>query len=250
MIQSRQGFTGKGKQLHDDFSRIPMFKQLISNIATAIMMLGAVTSVSAEVFERQDEGQVNFIQWNNSAFDSYTINPSRTQTDWINRHYWRMITHPPYFDTRLSWYSNAWAYFDVSKVYVDPSRGDNDILTHRPEWIYKDAAGNKLYIPWGCSGGTCPQYAANIGDPNFRAFRITQMAKILKKGYRGLWLDDVNMLERTSDGNGVAVSAIDTNTGKPMTLANWRNYMALYAEEVRAAFPAIEIVHNALWFAD
>lgn len=227
-----------------------MFKQIISNIATVLMILGAVTSVSAGVFERQNEGQVNFIQWNNRAFDPYTNNPSDGQKVWLNDHYWRMITHPPYFDTRLSWYSNAWAYFDISRVYVDPGRGDSDILVDHPEWIYKDASGNKLYIPWGCSGGTCPQYAANIGDPDFRAFRIAQMAEILKKGYRGLWLDDVNMLERTSNGNGVAISAIDTNTGKPMTLANWRNYMALYTEEVRAAFPDIEIVHNALWFAD
>jgi hypothetical protein len=35
-----------------------------------------------------------------------------------------------------------------------------------------------------------------------------------------------------------------------MTYDAWRSYMALFMEEVRAALPHAEIVHNALWFAD
>jgi hypothetical protein len=34
-----------------------------------------------------------------------------------------------------------------------------------------------------------------------------------------------------------------------MTLTDWRRYFAQFLEEVRAAFPNIEIAHNAIWYA-
>jgi hypothetical protein len=34
-----------------------------------------------------------------------------------------------------------------------------------------------------------------------------------------------------------------------MTYAAWRAYMARFMEEIRGAFPHIEIAHNAIWFA-
>ena len=42
---------------------------------------------------------------------------------------------------------------------------------------------------------------------------------------------------------------IDPRTGQAMTEADWRRYMAEFTEQIRAALPGKEIVHNAIWFA-
>ena len=80
-------------------------------------------------------------------------------------HYWRMRAYAPYFDTRLSWFPEARGSTRTPTRSI-PARTPLD--SEHPEWILKDAAGNKLYIPFGCSSGTCPQYAADIGNPAFR----------------------------------------------------------------------------------
>ena len=75
-----------------------------------------------------------------------------------------MRAYAPYFDSRLSWSSKAWVYQSAYAIYPGGARR----RAQHPEWILRDAAGNKLYIPFGCSGGTCPQYAGDIGNPAFR----------------------------------------------------------------------------------
>ncbi len=45
------------------------------------------------------------------------------------------------------------------------------------------------------------------------------------------------------------VAPIDSTTGQPMSATAWRAYMSEFTAEIRAAFPSIEIVHNAIWFA-
>ena len=73
----------------------------------------------------------------------------------------------PTSTSRLSWYGDAWAYQDLYAIYTD-----SDVVTRHPDWILKDAGGHKLYIPFGCSGGECPQYAADFGNPEFRSWWI------------------------------------------------------------------------------
>src|SRR3954452_10383127 len=97
-----------------------------------------------------------------SHSDVFTRNPGADQRQWMRDHYARMKTWAPYFDSRLDWYPNAWAYRDAYAIYKSDSR-----VSAHPDWILNDASGNRLYIPWGCSGGTCPQYAADIGNPAF-----------------------------------------------------------------------------------
>src|SRR5262249_2792546 len=101
-----------------------------------------------------------------------------------------------------------------------------------------------------CSGGSCPQYAADISSPAFRRHWIADAQAELRHGYRGLFIDDVNMEFRVANGQEQQVAPLDPATHQLMTYDAWRAYMAHLMEQIRAALPHTEIVHNAVWFAD
>jgi hypothetical protein len=145
----------------------------------------------------------------------------------------------------------AWVYMDSYAIYVN-----SPLIRQHPEWILKDASGKYLYIPWGCSNGTCPQYAGDISNPNFRGYQIAQFRAALaangssRCGYRGLWLDDVNFNMAVGDGSGNWVAPIDPATNQPITLSSWEAYFAEYVEMIRASLPpSVEILHNSVWYA-
>jgi Hypothetical glycosyl hydrolase family 15 len=190
-----------------------------------------------------DAGSVKLARAAESDFDRHTYAPAPEAQAFMRDRFWRMRTYAPYFDQRLAWYPDAWTYRDLYAIYRD-----GDLAREHPEWILRDAAGNKLYIPFDCGGGSCTQYAGDIGDPAFRAHWISR-AKEQVSGYRGLFVDDVNLEPRVSDGHGEHRMPVDERTGRAMTAADWRRYMAEFTEEIRAALPDTEIVHNALWFA-
>jgi len=191
-----------------------------------------------------EAGKVNFFRDADSEFDRYTSNPTPQQQEWMRTKFWRMLVYVPYFNARVGWFPNAWFYKDLYAIYVN-----SVVATEHPEWILRDAGGTRLYIPWGCANGTCPQYAADPGNQAFRDQWIAAARTTLAKGYRGLYVDDVNLeLSRVSDGSGRAVVPIDPRSGGSMTVADWRRYMAEFTEAIRAAFPQAEIVHNVLWF--
>lgn len=191
------------------------------------------------------EGSVLFFVDANSSFDEWTRDPTSEQQAWMRDNYFRMQTYSSYFDRRLSWYPNAWVYKDSYAI-----KPDWTVLTEHPEWVLRDASGNMLYIPFACSGGACTQYAADIGNPEFRSWWIAGAVSKIELGYVGIWVDDVNLDWRISNGNGDAVKPIDPRTGQEMTLANWRRYFAEFLEELRAAIPSAEIAHNIIWYAD
>ena len=179
-----------------------------------------------------------------SDFDIYSKNPDAATQAWMRKRYTRMQTYSPYFDSRLEWFPDAWAYKDSYAIKPHwPEFHDH------PEWVLRDQQGNLLYIPWGCEGGTCPQYAADVGNPEFRQHWIDEARELIARGYRGLWIDDVNLTWRVGDGNGRHVRPIDPRTGAAMTLQDWRRYFAEFMEEIRVALPDIEIAHNAIWYA-
>jgi SAM-dependent methyltransferase len=195
------------------------------------------------------EGTVRFVPYltSDSGYLPFIDNPNPAQQVWMRGHFARMFAFTPYFDSRLSWSPPAWAYKDSYAIY--PSAGPDDMgLDNAAQYILKDGQGNRLFIPFGCGGGTCPQYAADVGDPAYRALWIAQAKRTLAKGYRGLHVDDVNLEWRIGDGNGNEVLPLDPRTGAAMTLSNWRRYMAEFMEAIRAAFPTSEIVHNSLWW--
>ena len=189
-------------------------------------------------------GTVHFVRSADSSFDSITTNASPETQAWLRAHMWRMMVWSPYFDEKTAWYPQGWMYDDAYAIYRE-----SQLAAQHPEWILRDSAGNKLFIPFGCSGGTCPQYAGDISNPGFRHYWIEEARAHLAHGYRGLFVDDVNMEERVGNGTGAQVTPVGSG-GRAITPAAWRAYMAEFMTEIRAALPQAEIVHNALWFAN
>ena len=214
---------------------------LIAVLATAVALLGALLPAAWA----DSAGTVHFVRSADSAFDQYTSHPSPEAQEWLRTHMWRMTVFSPYFDERTRWFPDGWVYDDAYAIYTE-----SQLASEHPEWILRDASGNKLYIPFGCSGGSCPQYAGDIADPAYRHHWIENLKAELAHGYRGAFIDDVNMNMQVGNGSEAHVAPIDPATGEAMSEAAWRHYMAQFMGEVRAALPSIEIVHNAIWFAD
>lgn len=203
------------------------------------------------------QGHINFYKHTTSADDAYTASPTPSVVQFMNTNWPRLLTFAGYWDqyNNLSWYPNAWTYDDSIAIYSDPTNSFwANLIAQHPGWILHDTNGNPVYINWGCSGGTCPQYAANITDPNgFRAWWISSAQPYVTRSlpYKGIFVDDVNLdISRLSDGNGNTVIPVDPATGQPMTSEAWMSYFADYMAQVRAAFPGVEIVHNSLWYLD
>ena len=154
--------------------------------------------------------------------------------------YWRMRAYSPYFDSRTAWYSRAWSYKDAMAIYP----GEN-LLVDSTCATPRAASSTSGY---DCGGGSCPQFAGDIGSPAFRAHWIADAKRMYQAGYQGLFVDDVNMELRISDGNGNLQWPVDPRTGAAMNEASWRRYMAEFMEQIRREIPGAEIVHNSLWF--
>jgi hypothetical protein len=210
------------------------------SLLCALTMLGCSDAAFGSAPGRERAGIVHFAKSADSTFDQYSYAPSPARQQWMREKYWRMRAYSPYFDTRTAWYSRAWFYKDSYAIYPGESVPSDFYL--------RDAGGHKLYIWFDCGGGTCPQYAGDIGNPAYRAAWIADARARYAEGYQGIFVDDVNMELRISDGNGNLQWPVDPRTGRTMTEADWRRYMAEFMEQIRASLPGAEIVHNSLWF--
>src|SRR4051794_1245557 len=224
--------------------RIAPWRWLRSAAPLAATALALVMPAAATAAEGPEAGTVRFMKGAESMFDPFTRDPSPDTAQWMRDHYARMRTYASYFDTRTSWYPNAWTYKDAYAIYPGTA-----LASGADRFILRDGAGSKLYIPFACSGGTCPQYAADIGDPEFRAAWLEEARSQMSHGYRGLYVDDVNTYLQVCDGTGANVAPVDPRTGATMTWDAWKRYMADFMVEIRAAFPDREVVHNPVWFA-
>jgi hypothetical protein len=203
-----------------------------------------VGSFSASA-QTSDAGSVRFALRTGSDFDVFTNALSPVIGDWLNKKIWRMQVSAGYFDSRLSWYPNALIYKDLYGIpYYSP------IVSQHPDWILKDRNGNMLYVPFACDGQGCSQFAGDPGNANFRNWWIQNAAQSLSLGYKGLWIDDVNMYFQVGDGSANRVAPRDPRTGMTMTYDAWRNYIAGFTQQIRSAFPDKEITHNVIWFSD
>src|ERR1017187_2962888 len=121
------------------------------------LIAAAVSRVLTSKQPKVGQGVVHFVGGANSAFDKYTLHQDPTYGAFLRRHMWRMVVYSPYFDDKTRWYPNGWTYDDAYAIYPSSSLG-----VRHPEWILRDGAGHRLYIPFACAGGTCPQYAGDI----------------------------------------------------------------------------------------
>jgi Hypothetical glycosyl hydrolase family 15 len=223
-----------------------MYKRIVG-VSLGVLLAGALAASGPLTGSAAADtaGTVHFVRLADSSFDKFTSSPTSATQEWMNGHMWRMIVWSPYFDEKTRWYSNGWVYDDSYAIY----RGSAEARAH-PEWILRDSAGRPLYIPSGCSGTSCPEYAGDISNPAFRQAWIEELKSEVAKGYRGVFIDDVNMEMQVGNGNEETVAPIDPSTGRAMTSEAWRGYMARFMQEVRAQLPDIEIAHNAIWYAD
>jgi hypothetical protein len=189
-------------------------------------------------------GCVHFQLRTSSADDQYTNSPSQTMEQWFQTHLWEMQVYSPYFDSRLSWYPRAVTYFESYGIHLD-----DPLVSEHPEWILKDPYGNWLYLNWGCTGSSCPQYAFDFANPAFIQYQIAALQTMMNAGYIGVWLDDVDLNMETSNGAGTTVAPIDSTTGQVMTQTAWEQHMADYVTAIRQAFPNTQMIHNAIWYA-
>jgi len=217
-------------------------RRAIAGIALLLLLAGS--DAAAAKIRPGSPGSVRFVKPAESDFAPFLARPSRSRRAWMARKYWRMRTYPPWFDRRTRWYRRAWAYRDLYAIY----RGHRT-ARRRPSWILRDARGRRLYIPFACDGSACPQYAGDITSAAFRRHWIRSARRTLRKGYIGLFIDDVNTPMAVGDGTGRWVPPIDRRTGRPMTPRAWRRYLAIFTQQIRRAFPRAEIVHNSLWVA-
>lgn len=222
-----------------------MVRRLLASLIAFIAIFVTAAPAGAAVDASPNAGTTRFVKRMTPAFDGYVTNPSPTTAAWLNKKLWRTEVFTPFFDNKLAMYGNAWFYSDIYAIY-----NGSDLAAQHPEWILKDAAGNKLFIPWGCSNGTCPQYAADITNPAYRAWWIGNATRNLAKGYKGVWVDDVNLEMRVGNGSGREVAPYSAALGRTMSAADWRRAMAEFTEQLRSAAPADkEILHNSIWYA-
>ena len=218
-------------------------------IALAVTLL-ALTIAADRAAAQEAAGEVN-VQLNAGAQLDHSLisDPSAEEQAFMQQKYWRARGFAPFFDQALGWAPPTHFYQDLYALYRNDPR-DKKIMQEHPDWVLRDSQGNPLYIPWGCSNGVCPQYAADIGNPEFRAYWIEMARGHFAKGYTGIFVDDVNLEMAVGSGNGQRLAPIDPRTGETMTEESWRRYVAEFTEEIRAAFPDKEIVHNSIWWMD
>jgi len=137
-------------------------RQLARGVLAAALLVTTVafSMLFAGLAQADSAGTVHFTRGADSSFDQFTSNPSSSEQEWLRTHMWRMDVFSPYFDSRTGWYPNGWVYDDAYAIYSGEA-----LAAQHPEWILKDASANKLYIPFACSGGSCPQYAGTSQTP-------------------------------------------------------------------------------------
>jgi hypothetical protein len=207
-------------------------------------LLAVVLCTLAAPRSGADAGHVRYVKMTSGAFDRFTDAPTAREARMMRSRFWRIVGFTPYFDARTAWHPGALVYKDLYAIRVGSRRA-----ARHPDWLLRDRSGRRLYIPWGCNGRRCPQYAADFTRPAFRRAWITGARRLLAHGYRGVYIDDVNLQYAVTDGTGAHVDAVDRRTGAAMTATAWRQQMAGFLEQIRRALPGAEIHHNAVWFA-
>ncbi|MFT4034387.1 MAG: putative glycoside hydrolase [Patulibacter sp.] len=234
--------TGRLKVAGRSYKVTLKSKVVVRNTSSSTLSDGAANGLAEG--PPTGTGNARFVARLRSDWDSWLVNADADRRAFVRQHFWRVSTTTPFYDQFLAWSPPTLVYKDLYAIY----REDTGTLESHPEWVLKDAAGNPLYIDWGCNPGPCPQYAGDIGSPSFRSTWIAQAKEALAKGYSGLWIDDANVDIRVGDATGAQAYPVDPRTGQQMTYLNWRRYIAEFLEQIRREIPGTQLVANVLWF--
>ena len=112
-----------------------------TSIASLIVIM--LACALADTAWADTAGTVHFVRSADSSFDSITTNASPETQAWLRAHMWRMMVWSPYFDEKTAWYPQGWMYDDAYAIYRE-----SQLAAQHPEWILRDSAGNKLFIPF------------------------------------------------------------------------------------------------------
>ena len=108
-----------------------------------------------------------------------------------------MRAYAPYFDSRTNWYGDAWFYKDSYAIYPGEDRASRT----RPRSCATGAATALHPVRLRrrhAARSTRPTSATGTTAPHW----IADAKATLAQGYKGIFVDDVNMEMRVSDGNG------------------------------------------------
>jgi len=235
--------TGLGKL---DIRQLPHDKAGLPSTCGLAIDQGALRGTLSPGFASSTgAGKLRFFLRTNNDTNAWMDNANYKA--WNAAHYTRAEVHRTHADQYLPWFNGGLVYFK--------SHAANGFAIPNPAWILKSANGTEARIKW--SGGGCNycQAALDIGNPDLRAYLITQAKAAVAgpngKAFKGLWVDDVNMSLGLGSPTGQDLTPIDPRTGQPMTDDNWQRYMAEWMEALRAALPAtVEIYHNAKYYYD
>jgi hypothetical protein len=131
------------------------------------------------------------------------------------------------------WYPRAWDYIDSEAIYPG---GD---LTY----VLKDSTGHPVWM----AGYVGLEYAADVRNPGWQQTVVDRCKQAIAQGYKGVFLDDVNLgpgfsSGKDSTGHDIPVTPVGYDN------ASWRDGFCTMLEKVRAAIPNAEICHNSVWF--
>ncbi|MBJ7472150.1 MAG: hypothetical protein JHD16_12665 [Solirubrobacteraceae bacterium] len=243
--------TWKTKSFKDGTYRFTVKAKVRANkkwwtvsLKRSVVVRNAAAAPSTAQGPKLGVGNARYVGRLETQWDDWLTGADASRKAWMREHMWQLVAHTPFFDSMTSWAPPTLLYKDLYAIY----RNDPATLAAHPEWVLKNAAGERMVIPWGCDPGPCPQFAGDIGNPAFRAEWIRQALVSLGAGYLGLWIDDANMEMRVANENGIEAQPIDPRTGQLMTYANYRRYVAEFLEEIRRAIPNKQLVANVLWF--
>ena len=200
--------------------------------------------------------KLQFLRNATSSFDPYINSPSPQRAKFMRKHFAQMRGYAPHFDDAAftTWTPSPTSFYkDLFAIYHPSEDATADA---HPDWVLRDASGRPLFLPSGCGSGSCPQYAADPGNADWRdqwiaaaaeTFQHSKEVSIDGIGYRGLFVDDVNLEMNLVTADGQSATPIDPRTGQPMTKSAWQGYIVTFLGQIRAAFPHAEIAHNSIW---
>ena len=125
-------------------------------------------------------GRVQFMEKTSPSTDQYTNNPTPDQT--------AVVPRP------LAARDRRRGLLGFEELVVPAGVGlpgrvrdlqPSTLANQHPEWILKDAAGNKLYIPWGCSGRHVPAVRGRHRQPGLAAVLHRPLQGCHRQGLQG-----------------------------------------------------------------